>query len=154
MGLRRFAIFSFLFVALVQIKAQDANVRNKIVLLNDKISIYNVLYPSTTFSHSYFMCLQEFDVAFTDASFNNLESNLKAKNKDISIYKSADNKSVTCVFPKHTLAGIKNMQDFVLSNFDSYLSGHVVQKQTVHIQVASEYDVNNKPEEKGFKGFN
>ena len=154
MDLRKFAIFSFLFFALIQIKAQDAYVRNKIVLLNDKVPIYNVWYPSTTFGHSYFICLQEFDIAFTDASFSNLESNLKAKNKDISAFKSADNKSVTCIFPKHTLSGIKNIQDFILVNLDSYLNGHLVQKQTVHIQVASEYDVKNKPEEKGFTGFN
>jgi len=148
------AIFSFLFVGLTQIKAQDIKIDNKIVLLNDSVPVYNIWHPSTAFSHSYFICLQKFDVAFTDESFNGLVSNLKRKNQDIAIYKSADNKSVTCIFPKHTLAGIKNMQDFVLSNFDTYLNGHLLQKQTVHIQVASEYDVNNKPEEKGFKGFN
>ena len=136
------------------LKAQEDKINNKIVLLTDSIQIYGSWFSATHFSHSYFICLQEFDEVFTNVSFNDLNAKIKKKHPDISVYKSSNNKSITCVFPKHTLQGIKNMQDFVSSNFDQYLNTHIIQKKTVHVQVAPEYDVNNRAEEKGFKGFN
>lgn len=136
------------------LKAQEDKISNKIVLLTDSIQVYGSWYPASHFSHSYFICLQEFDETFSTASFDDLNAKIKKKHSDISVYKSSNNKSVTCIFPKHTLEGIKNMQDFVSSNFDQYLDTHVTKKKTVHVQVAPEYDIHNKAEEKGFKGFN
>lgn len=153
MSLRKFAIFLFCLNALVKVNAQEGKTDNKIVLLNDSIPVYGNRYKATTFSHSYFMSMQSFDVAFSNAAFTDLADKLKKKNVDISAFKAPDNKSIICVFPKHTLEGIKSIESFVLSNLESYLGSHLVSSKTVHIQVANEYDEKNTPEEKGFKGF-
>jgi len=98
--------------------------------------------------------LQQFNVNYTEVSFNDLANKLKKKHQDISVFKSKDNKSITCVFPKHTLTGIENIQEFITSNFDASLKEHVLQNKTIHIQVVKEYDTNYTTKQKGFKGFN
>ncbi|MGZ3904524.1 MAG: hypothetical protein ACXVC6_12565 [Bacteroidia bacterium] len=140
--------WSALFSVSQEIKAQ------KIVLNTDYIILYNKKIPSTEFGHSYFLCLQKYSIAYSDESFKKLSENLKKYNPDIVAIKADDNKSVVCVFPKHTIRGINDFHELISNQFDPQISGQIKSKETVHIQVVPEYDPANKEEEKGFKGFN
>ena len=147
-------IFTFLFAFTALLSFSQEISTRKIVLSNDSIGLYNKMVPATRFGPSYFLCLQEYSKSFSNESFNSLIDNLKKQHPDIIALKAVDNKSVICIIPKHAMKGIYNFHDFISSNFDPQLLGHITSKQIVHIQVVPEYDPANKEEEKGFKGFN
>ncbi|MBS1636620.1 MAG: hypothetical protein JST26_11945 [Bacteroidetes bacterium] len=120
------------------------------VLKTDSITIFNDKYPSLISGESYFVCKEDYTYSFTDAGFDKFRSDLKSQSPDILAFKSADNKSLICIFPKLSTKGIYELHDFVLKQFEESAMSQVKTKQTIHVQVVDSYDPHDLPSEKGF----
>ncbi|HTA61458.1 MAG TPA: hypothetical protein VK835_03340 [Bacteroidia bacterium] len=134
----------------MQVKAQDTKVTRSIVLLSDSVPIYGIWYPANSFKDSYFVCVQEYSVKCDAAEFQKLSDGVKNRNSDILIFKSKDEKSITCIFPKHTLSGINNLHAFMLNLLGARLIERVVLKKTTLVEVVDKYDPLDTESEKGY----
>lgn len=134
-------------------RSQDHKIVYKVVLKKDSIKFYNVSHAPMEFGESYFVCREDYNFSFTDAGFNELVSALKTQAPDIVAFKSPDNKSVICIFPKLSTKGIRDLHDFISQKFPDKAMAQVKEQHVVHVQVVGSYDPLNTPAEKGF-GYN
>lgn len=134
-------------------RSQDTKIVHKVVLKKDSIKFYNVSHAPMEFGESYFVCQENYAYSFTETGFNELVSALKAQSPDIVAFRSPDNKSITCIFPKLATKGIRDLHDFISEHFSDKVMAQVSTQHVVHVQVVSQYDPLNTPAEKGF-GYN
>lgn len=123
---------------------------HRIVLVTDSSNIFEKKFAASQFGESYFMFLNEYGVSFTEDEFNNLKLNCDRRKTEIKVFKSIDNKKLTCVFPKTALHGIGTLDEFLNSNFSSNCKSNVVLKKITFIEVRGSFNSLDAKIEKGF----
>lgn len=131
-------------------QAQEIRKTHKVVLMKDSIQLFDKKYAPMQFGPSYFVCKVDYNYAFTDNGFKNFADKAKAQNAEIVAFKSPDNKSMICIFPKLSTRGIHELHDFIANNFEDSVMSQAQKKQTVHVQVVDGYDPHDLPSERGF----
>lgn len=146
----KYILATVMVLGMLVCSAQETKKTYKVVLMKDSIQLFDKKYAPMQFGPSYFVCKIDYNYSFTDSGFKNFADKAKAQNTEIVAFKSSDNKSMICIFPKLSTRGIYDLQEFIAKNFDESVMSQAKAKYTVHVQVVDGYDPHDLPATRGF----
>ena len=146
---KQLLILHFLLLFAFKVSGQQEVISPRVVLNSDVCDIYGQKFSANSFTRSYFMCAHVYNVAFSEIDFANFIAKCESINSEIKVFKSSDNKALTCVFPKPSIKGITSFKEFVNSNFSPTYIPNLISSKTTHIEVVEQYDPLDKK-----RGFN
>ena len=120
--------------------AQDSNYTERVILQQDSIPVFDKMYISDAFSSSYFYCTTNCSAVISDAEFAAFNNDITNFNSDIKTFRSADQKSIITIFPKHTIKDVSYFSYFLETNFLKNNFNGTHSSTVKHLQVVNQYD--------------